>query len=207
MKWLYSAFTIFGIIIIGAALAFQILYIKNNQNSTDYYPHQIAAVVMDTLVVCYLMAVLIYYRPYNSAVETGVVVSLLMIGLGLEIFSTQWNQTTGTMWGGYILASLNALLRLLVLVQTRCDVPLTSVSQVMDEIVKLSKTTGKPVADTARSAVAPLVTVAPENLYGRVNGLLDSILAKSTLTDEEKSAKRNQAREIFGKEPKGGRRR
>jgi hypothetical protein len=211
-NWAYSAFTIFGILMIGGALALQILYIKNNQNSDDYYPHQVASVVMDTLVVAYLMSVLIYYRPYSGLIETGVTVILLMVGLGLEIFSTQWNQTAGTMWLGYLLTSLNAIIRLLVLVQTRCDKPLSTASEVLAEIVDLSKKTQKPVLDIAKAAIAPLGTIEPENAYRNAMNVLNSIMDKTQLSQEEKAIYRTKYKEAFGRgenkpSATGGRRR
>jgi hypothetical protein len=198
-KWLYAATTILGVLMIGGALALQILYIKNNQSSDDYYPHQVASVIMDTLVVAYLMTVLIYYRPYSSPVETGVIVILLMVGLGLEIFSTQWNQTLTTTWLGYFLTSLNAIIRLLVLVQTRCDKPLSTTGEVLAELKELANKTQKPVFDTAKAAVAPLGTLEPENAYRNAMNVLNSIMDKSQLSQEDKVINRTKFKEAFGR--------
>ena len=210
--WHYTFATLLGIWLIGGSLALQILYIKNNQSSDDYYPHQIASVVIDTIVVAFLMGTLIYYRPYSSAVSTGVTVSLLMVGLGLEIFSTQWEQTQSTTVGGYFLATINSLIRLYIFVQTRCEKPLSTAFDITREIVETARKTGKPVADLAKEVAAPLATTDLDNILNRVRGLVDSLVSKTTLTDDEKREKRHKLLEIFGKEPreprepKGGRR-
>ena len=191
--------TIFGICFIGAALAFQILYIKNNQNTDEYLPHQIASVVMDTLVVGYLLSILMYYRPYNSPVQTAVITMLLMIGLGLEIFSTQWDVDTVTTWGGYILAAGNAFLRLFVFVQMRCDAPLTTIPDLIGEIVQVSKSTGTSVSDTIKQATVPLGSIAIDNAYRSSMTIFNDLRNKSQLLPAEKYASRNKLKEVFGK--------
>jgi hypothetical protein len=206
-NWLYSASTLFGILMIGGSLALQILYIKNNQQSDDYFPHQVASVVMDTLVVCYLMATLIYFRPYASPVETGVAVILLMVGLGLEIFSTQWNLTTATTWGGYLLTASNSLIRLFILVQTRCESPRSTVPDLIREVVKVAKDTGKPATEVLKQVGEPLGTIDPSNIYGKISSLLGpelSGLAPEKIANIKDAIKRGVG--LQPKEPRGGRR-
>jgi len=206
-NWLYSVSTLVGILMIGGSLALQILYIKNNQASDDYFPHQVASVAMDTLVVGYLMAVMVYFRPYSSAVETGVAVILLMVGLGLEIFSTQWNLTAATTWGGYMLAAGNSLIRLFILVQTRCESPRSTVAGLIGEVVKVAKDTGRPVSDVAKAVAEPLASIAPENIYGKIASLLGPEL--SGLPADKISSIKDAIKKGVGlqpREPKGGRR-
>jgi hypothetical protein len=129
--------------------------------------------------------------------------------MGLEIFSTQWEPTMATTVGGYALATINSLIRLYVFVQTRCEKPLSTAFDITKEIVETAKKTGKPVADLAREVAAPLATADIDNILNRVRGLVDSLVSKTSLTDDEKREKRQKVLEIFGKEPrepKGGRR-
>jgi len=205
-KWSYSVVTLFGILMIGASLALETLYIKNNQNTEDYFPHQVASVVMDTLVVSYLMGMLIYYRPYNSAVETSVAVILLMVGLGVEIFSTQWTLSNTTTWLNYLLTGVNSLIRLLILIQIRCDVPRTTItfSDVVGQIGKVSKEASRPITEAVRSSSEPLATIDPGNVYGKIASLLGPEL--SGLAPEKVASIKNAIKRGVGLEPKGGRR-
>ena len=211
-NWKYSAFTLLGILMIGGALALQILYVKNNQNSDDYFPHQMAAVAMDTLVVLYLMYMLVVYRPYASNLYSGIAVSLLMIGLGVEIFGTQFNITESTAWLSYLLATTNSLIRLYILIQTRCDAAASTVGEITKEIVKVAKDSGKPVADVAKAVSVPLGTLDPLNVWQKFTNVLGSISLDDDKTKdiEIKRKLKDEARtKVFGlepKEPKGGRR-
>lgn len=205
-NWLYSASTLFGILLIGGSLALQILYIKNNQASDDYFPHQVASVVLDTIVVGYLMTMLIFYRPYAGSIETGLAVSLLMVGLGVEILSTQWDPTYATTIGGYFLASMNSIIRLYILVQTRCETPRSTVGQIIKEVVEVAKTTGRPVSEVARQVSEPLGSIDIENAYRNAMGILSSAMDKRPETSEEKAEFRTKLKQVFGKETKGGRR-
>jgi hypothetical protein len=212
-KFLYSIATIFGICFIGAALAFQLVYIKNNQNTDEYFPHQVASVVMDTIVVGYLLSFLMYYRPYNSPYQTGAITMLLIIGLGLEIFSTQWELNMAGTIGGYMLAASNALLRLFVFVQMRCDTPLSTIPDLIAEIAAVAETTGMTVADTVKAATVPLGSIDIDNAYRSTMRLLNETLNKVQLPQEEKDITRTKMRDVFGKgehkppQAVGGRRR
>ena len=67
-SFMYSFFTAFGVILIGAGLALQVLYIEQEINKEDnsYLPMQIASILINTLVVVYLLISITFYRPYQS---------------------------------------------------------------------------------------------------------------------------------------------
>ena len=211
---LYSVATILGICFIGAALALELLYIKNDQNTDEYLPHQIAAIVMDTVLVGYLLSFLMYYRPYNDAVQTGVVTMMLIIGLGLEIFLTQMEITPSITYSSYIIASFNALFRLYVFIQMRCNSPLTSIPALIKGIVNTSQNTGTSVSETLKAVAVPLGGIDIDNAYRSSMNIINDILNKSQLLPEQRIASRNKLKEVFGKseqkqpvEVDGGRRR
>lgn len=85
--FMYSVFTALGVCLIGGGLALQILYIENYQNDfQNYVPHQFASIILNTLVVCYLLFSLMYYRSYSSDMSMAAAVLSLLIGLAMEIF-------------------------------------------------------------------------------------------------------------------------
>ena len=196
---------------IGGALALQILYIKNNQNTDAYLPHQVSAVVMDTLVVVYLMFVVAFYRPYNNPIQAGIAVSLLIIGLGVEIFFTQFELNVATTWLSYFLAATNSMIRLFILVQVRCNSSASTIAELTREIIQTAKATGTPVAETAKAAAAPLVSIDPQNIWLPFTSALSNLtLDADPVKDREiKSKLKDETRtKVFGLPPRerGGRR-
>jgi hypothetical protein len=203
----YSLFTVFGVLIVGTGLALQILYIKNDQNFETYLPHQIASLIINTLVVCYLMFVLIFYRPYSTVGGTALPVFSLLIGLALEFFANQFG--TNSLGEGleFALAGLNAAIRLYILIQVRCEASLTSIPEIINQVVKVAKTSGQPVSEVAKQVGKDLGTIDPSNLFQNIASNLGSI---SDLSPEKKGEIKDAVRKGLGLAPRvqqAGRRR
>lgn len=198
---LYTLGTAVGVIFVGAALALQVMYISLYQNNDQaYLGPQIASRVMNTVLVSFLIISTVYFRPSGDFTSIVLSSSILMIGLGLEFAVDDLPLNTGGFVGAYLLAAVNALFRLFFLIQMRCNSPLTSIPDLLNEVANVAKQTGKPVAEVQKQIAPPLQSID----FGRVNGMFDSLLSKiSDLTPEEKLEKRNKLRETFGLQPKG----
>ena len=156
------------------------------------------------------MYTLVVYRPYDSNLYSGIAVSLLMIGLGLEILGTQFNITNSTSWVAYLLAVVNAFIRLFILIQTKCNTAATTVGELTKEIVKIAKDTGRPVSDVAKAVSSPLGTIDADNIYKNSMNILNDALVKRPESKEEQAVFRTKLKELFGRgesKPIGGRRR
>jgi hypothetical protein len=171
--WLYSATTVFGVILIGFSLALQMLYIGKYQNDENaYFLPQLGSQIVNTLVVGYLIIMIAFFRPYSSTFAIVGTCTLLLIGLTLEFVTDQFELNTGGYVGAYMLTVANAIFRLFLLVQIRCDAPSTTIADVINQIGKVAATTGRPVSDIQKQIAPSLETMDPMNTYKTImNGL------------------------------------
>jgi len=211
----YTAFTAVGVCLIGAGLAFQILYIEHNQNDElGYLPHQIVSIIFNTVVVVYLLFNLMIYRPFESQIAIGVSTLALLVGFALEIYSTQFSVSPAMQGVSYAFAGINALVRLYLLISVRCGSYATSIPDAVKKLLDAAKVDPRlPGADKVAAAVAKEVTaqgsqvaeIDPQRLYQSIMSNLGSLLPDD---------KRNEAKDAVKKglglptgRPQGGRRR
>jgi hypothetical protein len=196
----YTAFTALGVCLIGAGLAFQILYIEHNQNDDlGYLPHQIVSIIFNTVVVVYLLFNLMIYRPFESQIAIGVSTLALLVGFALEIYSTQFSVSPAMQGVSYAFAGVNALVRLYLLISVRCGTYATSIPDAVNRLLAAAKVDPRlPGADKVAAAVAKEVTaqgdqvaaIDPQRLYQSIMSNLGSLLP-----DE----KRNEAKDAVKK--------
>jgi len=196
----YTAFTALGVCLIGAGLAFQILYIEHNQNDDlGYLPHQIVSIIFNTVVVVYLLFNLMIYRPFESQIAIGVSTLALLVGFALEIYSTQFSVSPAMQGVSYAFAGVNALVRLYLLISVRCGSYATSIPDAVKKLLEAAKVDPRlPGADKVAAAVAKEVSaqgdqvaaIDPQRLYQSIMSNLGSLLP-----DE----KRNEAKDAVKK--------
>lgn len=211
----YTAFTAVGVCLIGAGLAFQILYIEHNQNDDlGYLPHQIVSIIFNTVVVVYLLFNLMIYRPFESQIAIGLSTLALLVGFALEIYSTQFSISPAMQGVSYAFAGVNALVRLYLLISVRCGSYATSIPDAVNKLLAAAKVDPRlPGADKVAAAVAKEVTaqgaqvadVDPQRLYQSIMSNLGSLVPDD---------RRNEAKDAVKKglglptgRPQGGRRR
>jgi hypothetical protein len=202
--WTYSAATVFGVILIGAALALSIIYIQNYQeDEKTYYGFQIGSVAMSTFIVLYIVVTIAFFRPYSSFAYTFGSVAVLVGGLATEIiFDQATPDNEGKKIGLYMLAGINSLVRLFLLIQVRCDEPLTSIGDVLNRIKRDTEKVGAPVKDIIKQSGPSLESID----INRVLGQYDSALSKTEFSAEEKAERRSRFRDLLGMNKTGGRR-
>lgn len=204
----YTFFTALGVCLIGTGLALQVLYIERYEETSNWSYAQIVSLTLNTLVVCYIMFMMMFYRPFNDQLQIALSSMALLIGLSLEMYSTQLETTPSLKIFMYFLSGFNALIRLYLLISVRCDKPLSTVSKIIEAVPEVAKSIGKPVQDVVKDIGAQASNVDFGNVY---NKFLD-ILRKADITDEEKLKRNNDFRALWGKTPlepktQGGRRR
>lgn len=212
---MYSVGTVFGVLLIGAALAANVLYIElyqNDKNDDNWVWPQIGSISASTVIVLYIIVTIAFFRPYSSFSYMFGTCLLLIAGLAGEVaLSAHYIESTGDQVGAYMLAGTNALLRLFLLIQVRCDEPLTTIGDVIRQAARVAVKTGQPVKDAVKQAAAPLATVAPENLLQKVRDAIGSVQIDDT-DEKGKALKRTIKDAILSKafdvQPKarGGRR-
>lgn len=181
---MYSVFTALGVCLIGGGLALQILYIENYQNDfQNYLPHQFASIILNTLVVCYLLFSLMYYRPYSSDMSMAAAVLTLLIGLAMEIYSTQFDESPVYQGLSYTFAVLNALVRLYILITVRCGSATTSIPDLIKQLSREVKNSGQSADNVAKAVKADLGAQSsdlpdPTQTWNRVQSMVGADLKK-----------------------------
>ena len=212
--FMYSVFTALGVCLIGGGLALQILYIENYQNDfQNYVPHQFASIILNTLVVCYLLFSLMYYRPYSSDMSMAAAVLALLIGLAMEIYSTQFDESPTLQGLSYTFAVLNALVRLYILITVRCGSATSSIPDLIKQLSKEVKNSGQSADNVARAVKADLGAQStdvpdPSLLWNRVQSMAGADFKKIPDPELAKAIK-DQIQKALGvppREPRGGRR-
>ena len=214
----YTAFTALGVCLIGAGLAFQILYIERNQNDDlGYLPHQIVSIIFNTVVVVYLLFNLMVYRPFESQVAIGVSTMALLAGFAMEIYSTQFSVSPAMQGVSYAFAGINALVRLYLLISVRCGSYATSIPDAVRKLLEAAKVDPKlPGADKVASAVAKEVAsqgdqvaaVDPQRLYGNIMSGLGSLIPEDKRNEAKDAVKKGLGLPVGRPQvPQGGRRR
>jgi hypothetical protein len=209
--WMYSATTVFGILLIGAALAMSVIYIQQYENNEQtYYGFQIASVGVSSLIVLYIIVTIAFFRPYNNFAYMFATSLLLVAGLALEIVFDQLTlDNEGKIVGVYMLAGVNALLRLFLLIQVRCDEPLTTIGELIKQAEKVASKTGQPVKDVAKQIAGPLATVDPQNAWKKFSEVLGSLklVDDETVNRDIKNKIKDETRnKVFDLPARGGRR-
>jgi len=212
----YTLFTALGVCLIGAGLAFQILYIEHNQNDDlGYLPHQIVSIIFNTTVVLYLLFNLMVYRPFESQIAIGASLVALLVGLALEIYSTQFSVSPAMQGASYAFAGVNALVRLYLLISVRCGSYTTSIPDAVKKLLDAARVDPKlPGADKVANAVAKEVAaqgaqasdVDPQRLYQNIMSGLGSLVPDDKRNEAKDAVKRGLGLPV-GKPQQGGRRR
>jgi hypothetical protein len=214
---LYSLFTALGVCLVGAGLAFQILYIENNQNDEiNYLPHQVMSILTSSIVVSYLVFNLLFFRPWSSLFNIGISSFLLIVGLTLEIFFMQFNVTPVTQGFAYAFAGLNALIRLFILISIRCGSYTSSIPEVLRKFLDESSKVGMPSGEASKKLAADLKAQAdqvsdidPAQLWNKIQSMAGADFKKIPDPDLAKTIK-DQIQKALGvppRDPRGGRRR
>jgi len=212
----YTLFTALGVCLIGAGLAFQILYIEHNQNDDlGYLPHQIVSIIFNTTVVLYLLFNLMVYRPFESQIAIGASLVALLVGLALEIYSTQFSISPTMQGASYAFAGVNALVRLYLLISVRCGSYTTSIPDAVKKLLDAARVDPKlPGADKVANAVAKEVAaqgaqasdVDPQRLYQNIMSGLGSLVPDDKRNEAKDAVKRGLGLPV-GRPQQGGRRR
>lgn len=211
---MYSVFTALGVCLIGGGLALQILYIEHHINDEqNYIPHQIASIILNTLVVCYLLFSLMYYRPYSSDMSMAAAVLTLLTGLAMEIYFAQFGESPALQALSYIFAVANALLRLYILITVRCGSATSSIPDLIKQLSKEVKNSGQSADNVARAVKADLGAQSsdvpdPSLLWNRVQSMAGADFKKISDPELTKAIK-DQIQKALGvppREPRGGRR-
>jgi hypothetical protein len=212
----YTLFTALGVCLIGAGLAFQILYIEHNQNDDlGYLPHQIVSIIFNTTVVLYLLFNLMVYRPFESQIAIGASLVALLVGLALEIYSTQFSVSPAMQGASYAFAGVNALVRLYLLISVRCGSYTTSIPDAVKKLLDAARVDPKlPGADKVANAVAKEVAaqgaqasdVDPQRLYQNIMTGLGSLVPDDKRNEAKDAVKRGLGLPV-GRPQQGGRRR
>jgi hypothetical protein len=211
----YTAFTALGVCLIGAGLAFQILYIEHNQNDElGYLPHQIVSIIFNTVVVIYLLYNMMFFRPFESPIAIGVSTMALLVGFALEIYSTQFSVSPAMQGVSYAFAGVNALVRLYLLISVRCGTHATSIPLVIQKYLEASKTNpnlppidkfSKDLAKEVASQGDQVAAIDPKRAYDNIMNGLSSL----GIPDDKRGEAKDFFRKAVGysKPPQGGRRR
>lgn len=199
--------TCLGIMILAGALALQILFLNaadNDKQKGEYDDYQIPAAIMNVLVIMYLLFYIIYYRPYSSGGTIAFVSFLLIVGFIIEIYLSVYEQQYPGIIGTYFMVSLNAIIRLYLLVEIHCDKPLSTIPQVLQEAARVAAVAAKPISDAAKPVGRDLATIDPERAYGNVLNAISQTLNSlgATLTDEQKTEMKSKIATAVGKTPK-----
>lgn len=212
--FMYSVFTALGVCLIGGGLALQILYIENYINDDqNYVPHQFASMILNTLVVCYLLFSLMYYRPYSSDMSMAAAVLSLLIGLAMEIYFAQFGESTPLKAVSYTFAVVNALVRLYILITVRCGSATSSIPDLIKQLSKEVKNSGQSADNVAKAVKADLGAQSsdvpdPIQTWNRVQSMAGADFKK--IPDPELArAIKDQIQKALGvppREPRGGRR-
>jgi hypothetical protein len=211
-------FTALGVCLIGAGLAFQILYIEHNQNDDlGYLPHQIVSIIFNTVVVLYLLFNLMVYRPFESQIAIGGSLLALLAGFAMEIYSTQFTVSPAMQGVSYAFAGINALVRLYLLISIRCGSYTTSIPDAVKRLLDAAKVDPRlPGADKVASAVAREVAsqgaqvseVDPQRLYGNIMSGLGSLIPEDKRNEAKDAVKKGLGLPVGRPQaPQGGRRR
>ena len=214
----YTMFTALGVCLIGAGLAFQILYIEHNQNDDlGYLPHQIVSIIFNTVVVLYLLFNLMVYRPFESQIAIGGSLLALLAGFAMEIYSTQFTVSPAMQGVSYAFAGINALVRLYLLISIRCGSYTTSIPDAVKRLLDAAKVDPRlPGADKVASAVAREVAsqgaqvseVDPQRLYGNIMSGLGSLIPEDKRNEAKDAVKKGLGLPVGRPQaPQGGRRR
>jgi hypothetical protein len=214
----YTMFTALGVCLIGAGLAFQILYIEHNQNDElGYLPHQIVSIIFNTTVVLYLLFNLMVYRPFESQMAIGGSLLALLAGFAMEIYSTQFTVSPAMQGVSYAFAGINALVRLYLLISIRCGSYTTSIPDAVKRLLDAAKVDPRlPGADKVASAVAREVAsqgaqvseVDPQRLYGNIMSGLGSLIPEDKRNEAKDAVKKGLGLPVGRPQaPQGGRRR
>jgi hypothetical protein len=196
----YSLFTAFGVCLLGAGLALQIIYIQNQDNIDQWLPHQISSLFINTLIVCYLLFSMMFYRPYDSPVSIASVTLFLLSGLVLEFYFSQFETTSVYSAFEYGLAGINAMFRLYILISTRCDQPLATMPGLINDARQIARQSGKPVQDVLKDVGVATQDVDLKTLYGNVMNAVSSVIP-----DDKKDDTKARIRKALGIQQQGGR--
>jgi len=213
--FMYSVFTALGVCLIGGGLALQILYVEHHINDTEqtYIPLHDGSIILNTLVVCYLLFSLMYYRPYSSDMSMAVAVLSLLSGLAMEIYFSQFGESPALQALSYTFAVLNALVRLYILITVRCGSATSSIPDLIKQLSKEVKNSGQSADNVAKAVKADLGAQSsdvpdPTQIWNRVQSMAGADFKK--IPDPELArAIKDQIQKALGvppREPRGGRR-
>ena len=89
----------------------------------------------------------------------------------------------------------------------RCEASLTTIPEIINQVVRVAKTSGQPVSEVAKQVSKDLGTIDPANLFQNIASNIGSI---SELSNEKKGEIKDAVRKGLGMQPRvqqAGRRR
>ena len=216
-----SLFTSLGVILLGGALALQILYLyteaeveqegasKEAINSNTAY--QYSAMAGNVLVLIYMLSYLIYIRPYSSGMAILGWTIAIIGGTTAEFYLSVYDYKGPILPLTYVVVVVNFLLRLYLFVDINCPVPITSIPKLLAET---ASAVSKPITETSKAVGKELESVDAGAAYKNISSKLESVFQKLSITGESARDIRNNIRVSMGLPPKdvqapkvGGRRR
>ena len=207
MQLNYTWLTVLGVALLGASFGMNMIFLTLAEGSSRI-GFQFGSAFINAMVVSYLAFNLIFYRPYHFQWQMVVAISLLIIGLTVEIYFTSVPLTKTTTGLAYAVAVVNAFARLYILISVRCASAQSSIPGLVGEVVKAVK----PVVDASKDVGRELGTIDLQNIYSRVVQSPGILKWLNSLPDEEKVQQKTQIKQSLGLEPRpprereGGRR-
>lgn len=196
-------FTVVGVLLLGGAFGFQLLYLMSQQTGVDkdssVDDFQVPAGIMNGLVVVYLMSSMAFYRPYSSTPVMVTIIFFLIAGLIAEIYLSVYETEVPDIAYSYVVLGLNVLFRTYLLIDMHCGSPLNNVPGLLGQITQ-------PIIEAARPVGKELEKMDMSNIYRKILTSLDPLREGKTL---EWSDTKLRVREALGMVPpqQAGRRR
>jgi hypothetical protein len=143
----------------------------------------------------------------------AIAVLSLLIGLAMEIYSTQFDESPAYQGLSYTFAVLNALVRLYILITVRCGSATSSIPDLIKQLSKEVKNSGQSADNVARAVKADLGSQSsdipdPTQTWNRVQSMAGADFKKISDPELAKTIK-EQIQKALGvppREPRGGRR-
>jgi hypothetical protein len=197
MKLNYTWLTVLGVALLGGSFGMNMIFLTTAGGS-ERIGYQVGSAIINAAVVSYLAFNLIFYRPYYHQWQMILAISLLIIGLTIEIYFTSVPLTPVTTGLAYTLAVLNAFARLYILIGVRCASAQSSIPGLVGEVVKAVQ----PVVEASKSVGKDLGTIDLQNIYSRVVQSPGILKWLNSLPQEEKDEQKTSIKQSIGLEPK-----
>jgi hypothetical protein len=216
-----SLFTSLGVILLGGALALQILYLytesdveqggASKEEVTANTTYQYSAMAGNVLVLIYMLSYLIYIRPYSSGMAIIGWTIAMIGGTTAEFYLSVYDYKGSMLPLTYVVVVVNFLLRLYLFVDINCPAPISSIQHIIKET---ASAVSKPISETSKAVGKELESVDAVRVYQNISNKLGSVFSEAKTGDTQQREIKNQIRQALGlpikdaQAPKvGGRRR